>query len=202
MTALTLYLATPALGALAAIGAPAHQQSATTEATESYIHCQTGLFFPAEASGLIRASVRARDANGCFDTIKYIAPGLRGDLRISIIPGGDEPCSERFAKDDERMRARWRGLLPRPTGKPLRLLGSYAQQHTVRYTDPEAIGGRHQKPETVLTLWVGCIGPGKGEKATWLVRYESDFEAADEAKVVDLPEKLFAAIDWRPLTGV
>lgn len=201
MTAMTRYLATPALGALAAIGAQAHPQSATTETTESYTHCQTGLFFPAEAGGLVRASVRARDANGCFDTIKYVAPGLRGDARISIIPGGDEPCSARFAKEDERMRTRWWGLEPRPTGEPLRLLGSYAQQHTVRYTDGENIGGRHQKPETVLTLWVGCIGPGNGEKATWLVRYYGDFAAADEAKVADLPEKLFAAIDWTPLIG-
>jgi len=201
MTAKIRHLATTALVAMVAIGAPAHPQPTTTRTAETYIHCQTGVFFPADADGLVRASVRARDANGCFDTIKYVAPGLRGDLRISIIPAGDEPCSERFVKEDERIAARWRGLEPRPIGKPLSLLGSYAKQHTVRYTAPEVIGGRHQEPETVLTLWIGCVGPGNGEKATWLVRYEGHFAATDESKAKDLPEKLFAAIDWSPLVG-
>lgn len=202
MTAILRRLATLVLGIGLTIGGPANSQPAALGKGETYRHCATGVIFPAEAGGLARASIAMRDPSGCFiNGIKYLVPGLRGDARISIIPGGDEPCSARVAKEDERMRKRWRGLEPRTTGAPLRLLGSYAQQHTVRYTDGESIGGRHQKPETVLTLWIGCIGPGNGEKATWLVRYEGDFTAADEAKVADLPETLFAAIDWSPLLG-
>lgn len=202
MIAATRILAAAALALSLALGGPAQSQSAAPGKGETYRHCATGVMFPAEAGGLARASMNIQDPKDCFlNSITYLVPSLRGYARIWIIPGGDEPCSARFAKEAEQMGKRYWGLEPRQTGKPLRLLGSYAQQDTVRYTYGEAIGGRHQKPETVLTLWVGCIGPGNGEKATWLVRYYGDFAAADEAKVADLPEKLFTAIDWTPLIG-
>lgn len=195
-------IAVSALAIGLALDGPTNSKSATASKGETYRHCATSVIFPAEAGGLARASINIQDPKDCFPkNITYLIPGLRGYARIWIIPGYDVPCSVRFAKEAEQMSKRYWGLEPRPTGAPLRLLGSYAQQHTVRYTHGEAIGGRHQKPETVLTLWIGCIGPGSGEKATWLVRYEGDFAAADEAKVADLAEKLFAAIDWSPLTA-
>lgn len=184
-----------------ALGGPAVSQTAARSKGETYRHCATGILFPSDVGGLARASVNIQDPNKCFlYGIRYLVPGLRGSATIRISPGGGEPCIARFAKEDERMRAVWWHREPRLNGEPLRLLGSDVQQHTARYTDGENIGGRHQRPETNLTLWVGCIGPGRGETATWVVRYESDFAAADEAKITGLPEKLFAGIDWSPLT--
>ncbi|MFO6447893.1 hypothetical protein ACLBKU_12175 [Erythrobacter sp. NE805] len=184
------------------LGGPTNSQAAGRIERETYRHCDTGILFPSDLGGLARASMNIQDPSKCFlHGIRYLVPGLRGSATIRISPGGGERCIARFAKEDERMRAVWWHREPRLNGEPLRLLGSDVQQHTARYTDGENIGGRHQRPETNLTLWVGCIGPGRGETATWVVRYESDFEAADEAKVADLPQKLFAAIDWSPIAA-
>lgn len=203
MTAILRRLAAVTIAVGLAIGGPARAQPTETPASQSWVHCETGVVFPAEADGLVRSTVAKPDANSCVKQVSYkkLYLYLRGGLRISIRPGGNAPCAELFAREDTQMREVWRFLKPDPDGKPLRLLGSSVQQHTARYIEPESRAGRDRNPETRFTLWIGCIGPNKGEAATWLIRYQEEYKAADEAKVAGLAEELFAAIDWTPLTG-
>ena len=204
MTAILCRLVAAAMLALGlALGGAAQSQSADTSARTSYAHCPTGILIPGtdyERYDWVLAVPKPQSPNGCVRTIRYRAPSVWGELFISIQPAGDAPCAEQFARENLDVQSRWRRLTLRPAQKPLRLSGPFAEQHSVRYTNP-AIRTREGKPETVLTLWVGCIGPGEGEKGSWLVRYESDFAAAGEAKVADLPEKIFVAVDWSTLQG-
>jgi len=184
---------------LASIG-PARSQPAETPKSEPRVHCGTGFVFPAKAGGFFLPSVTKPDAKGCVKQVSYKKLYLRSRLLISIEPGDDAPCAELFAREDAQKRELSPFLKPDPDSRPLRLLGQSVQQHTARYIESGSHVGRDRSPEARQTLWIGCIGPNDGETATWFIRYLEYYDATDEAEVAGLAEKLFAAIDWRPLT--
>ncbi len=180
---------------------PARSQPAETPVSEPRVDCGTGFVFPAEAGGLFLPSRTDPNAKGCVQRVRYKKLYLRSHLLISILPGGDAPCAELFAREDKQTMEFRPSFKPDPDGRPLRLLGDNVQQHTARYIAPAYYGVRHGSPEERLTLWIGCIGPNDGDTATWIISYLEIYNAADHAEVTDLAEKLFAAIDWTPLTG-
>lgn len=199
MTAMIRHFAAVLALSLASVGS-ARSQPAETPKSEPRVDCGTGFVFPAKAGGLFLPTVTKSDAKGCVKRVSYKKLYLRSRLLISIEPGGNAPCAELFAREDAQKRELSPLLKPDPDGRPLSLLGQSVQQHTARYIDPGYHmdrGGREAKQ----TLWIGCIGPNDGETATWFIRYLEYYEAADEAKVAGLAEKLFAGIDWSPLTG-
>ncbi len=180
---------------------PARSQPAETPKSEPRVDCGTGFVFPANAGGLFLPAVTKQEAQRCVKQVSYKKLYLRSRLLISIEPGGDAPCAELFAREDARTVEFRPFFKPDPDGRPLHLLGPSVQQHTARYIEPGSHVGRDSSPETRQTLWIGCIGPNNGETATWFIRYLEYYDAADEAEVAGLAEKLFAAIDWSPLLG-
>jgi hypothetical protein len=178
-----------------AAAAPAHAQRDVANAPDPYVHKAVGIAFPAQADELRRGRVVEYDSLGVNASVGYKPIGQQGEMTVYVYPGADGTCSFWF-RDADRAVMNRDGVTRQDGAAPLRLVREgLPEQLSASYTiSPGSYGFDH--PELVSFLWVGCSADGK-----WVVKYRGSFHAVDAAKANRLAERLFAAIDWAPLTG-
>jgi hypothetical protein len=195
MTTFPHRLAAAVLAALFAASAPAFAQSEVRDAPDPFVHRGAGVAFPREIDAFRRGRVVEYDAQGADASVGYKPPAYRGEMTVYIYPARDEACRTWFDDADRAVMQR-EGAARTSEAAPMRLLpNSVPDQVSGRYSIPAGAYG-FDHPDFVSFLWVGCIPGGQ-----WVVKYRGSFEAAEAAEAEGLAERLFAAIDWRPLIG-
>lgn len=194
MPKITRHLAAVTL-ALLASAAPAAAQREVTGAPDPYLHREAGIAFPATIAGFQRGRVFEYDANGADASVGYKPSEQKGEMTVYVYPAGDQTCSFWF-EDADRVVTSRPDVIRRNTVAAMRLgPAAMTQQFSASYTLPPGTYG-FDHPELVSFLWVGCAADGR-----WVVKYRGSFEARDAGNAEGLAERLFAAIDWSPLTG-
>lgn len=194
MHTITRRLAAATLALLIA-ATPAAAQRDVIPAPDPFVHREAGVAFPATVAGFERGRVVEYDADGADASVGYRLQGQRGEMTVYVYPAGDETC--RFWFEDADRAVRNRPGATRQDGAAALRLGPDAmtQQFSASYTIPPGTYG-YDHAELVSYLWVGCVADGK-----WVVKYRGSFLAGDASKAERIAERLFAAIDWTPLTG-
>jgi hypothetical protein len=195
MNATIRHLCAAILATMIALAAPAHAQREITDAPDPYVHAGAGIAFPAKVDEFRRGRVFEYSPDGANASVGYKPPAQKGEMTVYVYPGKGGSCSDWFRDADAAVMNR-AGVARIDTAAPLRLVPEgLPDQLSASYTIPPGTYG-FDHPEMVSYVWVGCVADGN-----WVVKYRGSFEAADAAKASGLAERLFAAIDWSPLTG-
>jgi hypothetical protein len=187
--------------AIFAIAAPALAQTEVKNPPDPYIHKAVGIAFPARLTEFVRSRVVEYSEDGADASVGYGALGIPGEMTLYVYPGDEDTCNAWFQGADAAVTKR-SGTARRPAAPALKLLprAPLEAQQSATYTVPPG-GYGFDHPELVSYLWVGCLAGPKAGANRWVVKYRGSFFATDEAKAAALAERLFAAIDWSPLTG-
>jgi hypothetical protein len=182
------------LAAAFAAASPGFAQGEVANPPDPYLHRAVGIAFPAEADGFDRIRVYEFDAQGSDAAIVYGPSGQAGDMSLYVYPASGVSCKDHFDLASDAILERNGQLLFGDSVFSIPEFGTAKQLSAEYRIPPNGFGSQH--PELVSYLWVGCPSG-----SNWMVKYRGSFPATDEVKAIGRARKIFAAIDWTPLTG-
>jgi hypothetical protein len=178
-----------------AAAVPALAQREVTDAADPYVHRAVGVAFPLAPADLRRGRIVEFDAQGSDAAVGYAPLGQPGEMTLYVYPGTGNDCSDWFRDADDAIIQRG-NVTRNQFDSPIRFEGfAGLPQLSASYAvQAGAYGFDH--PDLVSYLWVGCVANGD-----WIVKYRGSFPASEQALATTMAERLFAAIDWTPLTA-
>jgi len=186
--------AAAALAMAASTASPTLAQGEVVNAPDPYLHKSVGVAFPEQAGEFERSRVTEFNAEGSDLGVGYFRSDQPGQITLYLYPVRDASCDAEFAGTIAAIEGH-------PGAKKLQApalrLGQFpgARQQSARYSIPANAYG-YEHPELVSDAWLGCLPGGK-----WLIKYRGSFYASDAKAVEGVAERMFAAIDWSPVTG-